>query len=350
MRAALLLLLLLCKCMPASAQTESPIAAADADVVVDGQARAWTWLAKANRPWRLCVLLPHGKDRYWWGVSWGAAQQARQLGVQIGIYQAGGYEYLETQRQQWQDCRRLKADAYLLSSIQANALRAEIDEALADGRPVIDLVNGIAGAVSSRALVSFADMAETAARYALLHQPASGRAPRLAWFPGPAGAGWVQDGSRGLRSALAGKPVQLIDGGHGATDARAQASLVREALDRHGRFDILIGNAVAVEFASRLFGQRGGERPLLIAYYATEEVIGRIREGSVAAAPTDQPVLQARLAVDLAVRALQGEALPKLVSPRIEMLDAERLQSFDLRRVLSPPGQWMVQLALPPLP
>ncbi len=328
----------------------APVHAQPVELVVDGQARSWSLLTQARKPWRLCVLLPHGKDRYWWGVSWGAEQQARQLGLQIGIYQAGGYEYLETQRQQWQDCRRNKADAFILAAIQTNALRAEINEAMAEGRPVIDLVNGIEGAVSSRSLVSFADMADAAARYALARQEVAGRSWRLAWFPGPTGAGWVQDGSRGLRSALAGKPVQLIDGGHGATDAKSQASLVREAIDKHKRFDVLIGNAVAVEFASRFFERRDGERPLLIAYYATEEVIERIRSGSVAAAPTDQPVLQARVAVDLAVRALQGEHLPKLLSPRIEMLDADSLQRFDLRRVLPPPGQWMVQKALPPLP
>jgi periplasmic protein TorT len=329
----------------------APLAAAalPPEFIVDGQSKAWSFLSKASKPWRLCVLLPHGKDRYWWGVSWGADQQAKQLGVDIGIYQAGGYEYLETQRQQWADCKRLKADAYILGAIQADALRAEIDEALAAGRPVIDLVNGVDGRVSSRSLVSFADMAEAATRYALAQKPPGAVQPlRLAWFPGPAGAGWVQDGNRGLRQALAGKAVQLLDGGHGATDAKTQASLVRDALDKHGRIDILIGNAVAVEFASRLFARRSGERPLLVAYYATEEIIAHIRDGSVAAAPTDQPVLQARMAVDLAVRALQGEPLPKLVSPRIEMLSAERLRHFDLRRVLPPPGQWMVQKALPP--
>lgn len=345
---ALGLLLSLGSGAPAPARATPPPANA-ATVIVDGEPRLWTWLGKASRPWRLCVLLPHGKDRYWWGVSWGADQQARQLGVRIGIYQAGGYEYLETQRQQWAECKQRQADAYLLSAIQASALRAEIDEALAAGKPVIDLVNGVEGAVSSRSLVSFADMAEAALRYALAHRsPPAGRPLRLAWFPGPAGAGWVQDGNRGLRQALAGKPVQLLDGGHGATDAKTQATLVRQAIEHHGAFDVLIGNAVAVEFASRLFARREGPAPLLVAYYATESLIEQLRDGSVAAAPTDQPVLQARIAVDLAVRALEGETLPRQVSPRIEMLSAERLATFDLQRVLPPPGQWMVQKALPP--
>ncbi len=318
------------------------------EVLVDGKLQRYAFLTKANKPWRLCVLLPHGKDIYWWGVSWGADEQAKQLGVQLGIYQAGGYEHLETQRQQWRECQRLGADAYILGAIQASALRPEIDAALASNKPVVDLINGIDGAVSARSLVSFSEMAAAATQYLLrTHQS---REFSLAWFPGPTGARWVDDGSAGLAAALRGTPVRLLDGGHGATDAKTQTTLVRALLDRHPRPDAMLGNAVAIEFASRLYAQRPPPRPKLVAYYATENVIKHIRDGKMEAAPTDQPVLQARIAIDLAVRALQGQAIPKLVSPRIEVLDGARLKTFDLRSLIPPEGQWMVQKALPPLP
>ncbi|MGG5874231.1 hypothetical protein ACQ4LH_21505, partial [Pseudomonas peli] len=42
--------------------------------------------------------------------------------------------------------------------------------------------------------------------------------------------------------------------------------------------------------------------------------------------PTDSPVLQARIAVDLAVRALEGRAHARRVSPMIEMLDQVSLE------------------------
>jgi periplasmic protein TorT len=158
----------------------------------------------------------------------------------------------------------------------------------------------------------------------------------------------VQDGDAGLRGALHGKPVRLLDGGQGPTDAKNQASLVRDAMDQYGRFDALLGNAVAVEFAARFFTSRASNKPLLMAYYATEEVLARVRDGSVLGAPTDQPVVQARIAIDLAVRALQGESIPQRVSPLIEVLDRERLKTFDLSRTLPPSKQWMVQKALPP--
>lgn len=331
-------------CALAHAQPAQP----EPQVQVDGKAQAWSWQPRASKPWRICLLLPHGKDRYWWGVAWGADQQAQRLGVQLGVYQAGGYEYAETQRQQWLDCHKQGAQAFVLGAISASGLRAEIDAALKRGQPVIDLVNGVDGAVTSRSLVSFADMARAAAEDAL--RRLSGRPLRIAWFPGPRGAGWVTDGDRGLREAVQGQQVELIDGGHGATDAKTQATLVRAVLEAPGAaIDVLLGNAVAIEFAARLRTQRQGARPELVAYYATEGIVEAIRQGQVLAAPTDQPVLQARIAIDLAVRALEGQSLPKRVSPAIVVLDRQRLQGFDLQLLLPPSSQGMLQRALPPL-
>lgn len=325
-----------------------PALAQRVDVTADGKRQTWQLLHKADQPWRICALLPHGRDKYWWGVSWGLAEQARQLGVQVGIYAASSYADLPMQKQQWAQCEAAGAQAFVLAAIHADAFGAEVARARAAGKPVIDLINGVSAETTSRATVSFADMAALAAE-ALLRD-AGGQRVKVAWFPGPADAAWVRDGERGLLHALAGKPIELSQGGHGPTDARTQATLVRSHVAASGVPDYLVGNAVAVEFAARYFSQRGGPQPRLLAYYATEEVVARIASGEVVAAPSDQPILQARIALDLAVRALQQQAVPRRVSPNILMLDRQSLQAADLTRLLPPKGQWMVQQPLPPGP
>ena len=70
-------------------------------VFADGKARDYVPLAHASRPWRICTLLPHGIDRYWWGVAWGLDEEARRQGVQLGIYEAGGYQFPAMQRANW---------------------------------------------------------------------------------------------------------------------------------------------------------------------------------------------------------------------------------------------------------
>jgi periplasmic protein TorT len=334
------LLVSLLLALPGAAWTQS------FEVVADGRRQTWRAMEKADKPWRICALLPQGRDKYWWGVSWGLAEQAKAIGVEIGIYQANSYADLPLQKKQWLDCEAAGAQAFILAAIHADGFEAEIARARAAGRPVIDLINGVSGETSSRSVVSFADMAAAAAETLL--RDAAGRRVRVAWFPGPADAAWVRDGERGLMDALSGRRVDLRLGGRAPTDAKSQATVVRQHLEAEGMPDYIVGNAVAIEFAARWLAQRDGPRPRLLAYYATEEVVARIASGDVLAAPTDQPVVQARIAVDLAARLLQGQVVPRRVSPAILMLDRLSLKSTDLTVLLPPKGQWMVVQPLRP--
>lgn len=325
------------------------VAAADwypVAAVIDGKTAAYQPLAKAARPWRVCALLPHGKDKYWWGVSWGLAEEARRQGIKLGIYQAGGYEHLPVQVQQLRSCLRRKADAIILAAISAQGLDAEIARASEAGVPVIDLVNGVSSnRVAARSLVSFTDMADAASRY-LLKQAGTEQAIQIAWLPGPAGAGWVQDGERGMRQALAGHTVSILDGGYAPPDPTSQMERVRAVFATH-QPDYLLGNAVAAESAANFLKANPRRHTRIVAYYATEPVVALIRQGQIMAAPSDAPVLQARISVDLAVRILDKQPYARRVSPVIEVLDAQSLPAYDLGKLLPPPGQWLVQRSLP---
>lgn len=313
------------------------------EVVADGRPQQWQMLESAARPWKICALLPQARDKYWWGVAWGLHEEGRRLRIDLGIYQANSYADLALQRRQWADCAARGADAFILAAISADGLNAEIAQALKDGKPVIDLVNGVSAETTSRSLVSFEDMAGLSARYVQARLADAKRRASVAWFPGPADAGWVRDGERGFTAALADAPIELRHGGFGPTDASNQATLLRTEFERRGAPDVIVGNAVAIEFAVRYLAGRPGSRPQLVSYYATEDIVAQIANGTVLAAPTDQPVVQARIAVDLAVRALEGQRVPRRVSPEIVMLDRAMLARFDLRRVLPPKGTPFIQ-------
>lgn len=87
-----------------------------------------------------------------------------------------------------------------------------------------------------------------------------------------------------------------------------------------------------------------------MAYYANPGVIELLQMQQLASALTDSPVLQARIAVDLVVRSLQGEKVPKRVSPQIEVLTPATLADFDLRRLLPPDEQWIIRRELLDIP
>jgi protein TorT len=315
-----------------------------ANTVQDGRPALYSPLKQAARPWRICALLPHGRDKYWWGVAWGLQSEAQRQGVKLGIYQAGGYEFLDVQRKQFADCLAMQADAIILAAIAADGLDEAIGRAVLQGTPVIDLVNGVnSERVTARSLVSFADMSAAAAKY--LHTHAGTRPVRVAWFPGPKGAGWVMDAERGIERAFKGTAVTLMHGGYAAPESNRQMSLVRPLFTTSPP-DYVLGNAVAVEVTASLIQYRKAPTSL-IAFYASEPVVALIREGRVLAAASDAPVVQARIAIDLAVRALEKAPFPKRVSPAIEMLDAHMLETYDVSKLFASPSRPFMQMPLP---
>lgn len=328
----------------------SPPALADwypVAVQADGQPLQYQPLARAAHAWRICVLLPHGKDRYWWGVAWGLDQEATRQGVKLGIYEAGGYENPQTQIAQLQACRGQQADAYVIASINTTDLCPQIAQLRGEGRPVIDLINRLnCAGISARSQVSFAGMMREVLAYIESRREAGPFS--LGWLPGPQGAGWVADGERALQQALQGQPVTLYHGGYGPVDRASQAQLVRRLLSEHGGLDYLLGNAEAAGFAAQLVQTSGNQyRAQVLATYTTERIIEQIRDGFIVAAPTDSPVLQARIAIDLAVRALEHRLQAYTIRPLIVMLDQRSLPHFDIRRLMPPEGHWMIRRELP---
>src|SRR5881397_1944816 len=68
--------------------------------------RNYVPLAHASQPWQVCALIPHLKDDYWLAVNFALIQEATRLGVRLDVFEAGGYEYLQTQKRQIAECVR----------------------------------------------------------------------------------------------------------------------------------------------------------------------------------------------------------------------------------------------------
>ena len=61
-------------------------------------------LPKAYKPWNVCVLFPHMKDTFWVAVDYGIVEEAKRMGINMTLYEAGGYENLPKQLSQFDDC------------------------------------------------------------------------------------------------------------------------------------------------------------------------------------------------------------------------------------------------------
>ena len=316
-------------------------------VVSDGQPASYRPQLKASKPWRICAMVPQGVGRYWWAMSWGLSQEANRQGVRLGIYDAGGYANATVQSGQFARCVDRGADAYIIGAVSDTALCGQIKAVADQGAPVIDLANRLdCPGVSAHSRVDFATMTEAAVAYMLANS--KGRAIRVGWFPGPQGAGWLTDAEAGLHKALEGSSVTLIHGGYGPADISGQAPLIRGLLEREPNLDYVVGNAEAAAFASRLRHNSGPRFHFeTLSFYTNERLLEPIAQGQVLAAPTDSPVVQARIAVDMAVRLLEKQPVAKWVSPQIIMLDRDTVGGLDLSVLVPPNGQWMIRRNLP---
>ncbi len=314
-------------------------------MLVDGKPAPYHPVATVSRAWRLCALLPNGTDRFWWAVSAGLAQEAKLKNVKIGIYQAGGYENIDVQRQQFTECRNRHADAILLGAISVAGLDREIADASAAGVVIIDLINGVTSTkVTAHVDSSTYQQGVAAARY--LVQDSNGRSVTVAWFPGPADADWVVKADAGVFSILSKAHVSVVNGGAGPPEMEVQMELVRSLFSTMTP-DYVLGNAVAAEAAARYVSARPDLPTKVISYYATEPIVDMVRHRQILAAPSNAPVVQGRVGIDLALRALEGMNGPKHVLVLPTLLDDKTIDDFQMENLFPPGEPWMVQTDLP---
>ncbi|MCF3934235.1 TMAO reductase system periplasmic protein TorT [Acuticoccus sp. M5D2P5] len=300
----------------------------------------YTPLEKADEPFEICVSFPHMKDAYWLGVDYGVTEEAKRQGVKLQVVEAGGYTELQKQISQIEDCVAAGADAVIIGAISYDGLNNLVAEVRSKDIPVIDVINGMSSPeLSAKSLVSFGEMgSKTGAYLAELH-PAGSDPVKVAWFPGPAGAGWVEAGNKGFQDAVKDTAIEVVETKYGDTGKEAQSALIEDTLGAHPDLDYIVGTAVTAEAAVPILRSRGlTDQIKVLSYYYTPGVHQGIRRGQILAAPTDSTVIQGRIAVDQAVRILEGKDYLKHVGPAIFVVTADTVGDFDTSSTLAPDG------------
>jgi len=303
--------------------------------------KLYTPLKKAQTKWRIRVFIPHLKDDYWLGVNYGLIHEARRLEVSLSIFEAGGYNKLDVQRRQIENAIAENPDGLIIGAISLDGLNDLVKKASDKGIPVLDLINGISSPyIAARAAVSFWDMGFQAGSYLRRLQESSGQPLKLAWFPGPDGAGWVEAGDAGFRSAIEGGAIEILDSQYGDTGSAAQTRLIEAALGRYADdLDLVAGTAVTAEAAVKILRKRGlADRIKILSYYYGPGVHRGIRRGDITAAPSDLTVLQARIALDVMVRILEKRDYYKHLAPRVTVVDRDNIRNWDSSTTLAPRG------------
>lgn len=295
-------------------------------------------LEKAAKPWNICVSFPHMKDAYWIAVDYGVVAEARRLGVKLQVVEAGGYTNLAKQISQIEDCVAQGANAVVIGAISETGLNKLIDEITAKGIPVIDVINGInSPKLAAKSLVSFGEMGYQAGEYLVKLHPKGGKPVKVAWFPGPPGAGWVTAGNKGFVEAASKGAIEVVSTKYGDTGKEIQLKLVEDVLQAYPDIDYIVGTSPTTEAAVQALRDAGkSDKVKVLAYYFTPGVYQDIKRGAVMAAPTDSAVIQGRVAIDQAVRILEKKPYTKHTGPAIYVIDKSNINAFHYESSLAP--------------
>lgn len=264
-------------------------------------------LDKATRKWSICVSLPHLKDPFFVAVNYGMVEEARRLGVSMQTMDAGGYTALNTQITQIENCVARGAQAVVLAAIAADGMNNVLTQLKAKGIPVVDAINGVTSPDTAvRVLTSPREEGLRAGQYLAAKHPAGSKAVKVAWLPGPAGAGFVEAFSSGFHEGIKGSAVVVAETKYGDVGKEVQARLVEDLLQTHKDLDYIAGTAVTAEGAVPLLkARRLADKVKLVSVYMTPRVYELVRSGDVEAAGAAPVPLLGRIMLDSAVRVLE---------------------------------------------
>src|SRR3984885_12661853 len=151
----------------------------------------YTPLEKASKPWNICVLFPHMKDTFWVAVDYGVVEEAKRMGVNMTLYQAGGYENLPKQLSQFDDCMAGNFDAIVVGVISEAGFEREFAKGVASGKPIVTTVNPVGKpSVTARVTNNYPVMGEITGK--ALVDALKGAPAKAVAFPGPSGSGWAE--------------------------------------------------------------------------------------------------------------------------------------------------------------
>lgn len=292
-------------------------------------------LDKVSRKWNICVLFPHMKDSLWLAAGYGVIDEAERLGMNANILQAGGYSDLPKQVNQFDNCLSSGADAIVVSPISEAGLYNQIEKAKEAGIPVVGLLNPIKDApVTSKIFVDFV-LDATLGGEALVEKLGSNGGKVVA-FPGPQGSGWAETYMMGFRNALRDTNVTVLAEMFGDTGVSVQLQLVENALQTYPEISAIWGSAPTIEAAVGVLADSGREDVQLISSYQNQAMLNMMKQGQILGFNAQYPVLQARAAITVAARILEGLDYESeyLVVPKF--IDSESLDTVRLNTMFAP--------------
>jgi inositol transport system substrate-binding protein len=301
----------------------------------------------------IAVFIPNGGDPYFQNKSYGYIKAARELGVKVQLFDAGGYANAEKQIQQMEDAIQRKVDGMVVSATDSKAVCTSVKEAMDAGIPVVgdDILptcdRKIPFGISENSVkVGYNNCNFTAERL-------NGKG-NIVMVKGPPGAEIAIKRANGCKQALKKYPgIKVIDEQFNDSNIDASSRLMDDFISAHGKsidaaYSFNAVNGLGVINALKSAGFKPGDVDVTTIDYHPA-VLQYMKNGWVSGTVPAQPVRLAYEAVkaasDLAAkRPVQGESgidpccEKRTYTADDDVIDTEHLSNWDSSNAVAPKG------------
>lgn len=316
------------------AATEAPAAEAAATEAPAAEAPAAD--AAAGEKLFIPVISKGFQHQFWQAVKMGAEQAAVDYNVDIT------FEGPETEAQVDKQIEMVTAalaknpDALCLAALDSKALIPQLEEAQAKGIPVVGFDSGVDSdiPVTTAATDNIAAAAFAADKMAEL----IGGEGKVAVIVHDQTSRTGIDRRDGFVNQIAEKypNIQVVDVQYGGGDQLKSTDLAKAIIqanpDLKGFFGANEGSIIGVLNAVTELGMEG--KIVVIGYDAGKQQKDAVRSGVEAGAVSQDPVGIGYKCVEAAVKAVNGEELPKVIDTGFKWYDASNVDSEEMKPLL----------------
>lgn len=288
----------------------------------------------------IAVMLPAAGDPYFKMKAFGYIDEGKKLGYTVNIYDAGGYGNLQKQVSQIEDVIQRKVAGIVLVPASSDGTVPVVEKAIAAGIPVVNdgiatKTDKITGFVGEPSYV----MTELLAAYAVDKLGGTGDVVLLA---GPSGLDLTQFRVDGFKDYIAKFPgMKVVAEKFGSTATAEALTTMQDFLQAQPNVKAIYAFngpiAIGAVQALRAAGKQPGD-VLVLTTDMEEETKRLIEEGWIQATVVSQPVTMARLAVQRAIEAAEGKAIPNESLTQASMITKSTVGNVDLSGQTVPVG------------
>jgi ribose transport system substrate-binding protein len=290
---------------------------------------------------KIGVSMPNIKGPWFTPVLFGISDEAKKLGYEVTILDAGGYANVDKQVSQFSNLVVQKVSAILMDPANPASFNGVVREAKGEKIPVIGAGSPIVASDVD------ADAAASSSHCNIGHELAKGAKTLLpnggtiAVLAGPPGAFWASDRLRCFKEDLAGGNIKIVAEQTSEQDPAIALSLANDFLQRFPNVNLLYGadDTYGVGAARAAQGaQKCGKVKILFAVLgeAAEEMM---RAGCADYVVAQQPVVIGRTAVQLMDAIVKGKPLTaKKVEVPLIPVTAANLNSINKTGMQAPKG------------